>query len=84
LVGDALNALEVWVWLELVDDRFRFEVRYRLALVSGIMFACTHVRGVHRWRIFFGASGLDTALLSVALGLLLLCEGFIHRPDTIQ
>jgi uncharacterized protein YjeT (DUF2065 family) len=30
--------------------------------------------GVHRWSIF-GAWGFDTTLLSVALGLLLLCEG---------
>jgi hypothetical protein len=50
--------------------------------------SCLHARmygGVHRWSIF-GAWGLDTTLLSVALGLLLLCEGYgyVHRLNTIQ
>jgi hypothetical protein len=47
------------------------------------VYACTHVWDVHRWSVS-GAWDLDTTLMSVALGLLLLCEGCVHRVDTIQ
>jgi hypothetical protein len=32
VVGDALMAFVMWVWLEPVDDHFRFEVRYRVCV----------------------------------------------------